>query len=93
MRSRLIFCLLLLLTLLPVYASANITRNLSPQEAYEMVGQRSDLFLLDVRTFGEYRQARLDGARLIPIDQFVKRLAEVPRNRPVLVYCAVGSRR
>ena len=57
-----------------------------------MVGQRGDLFLLDVRTPGEYQQARLDGARLIPIDQFVKRLAEVPKDRPVLVYCAVGSR-
>lgn len=92
MRCKFVFSLVLLLILLPVCASANITRNLSPQEAYAMVDQRSDLFLLDVRTFGEYQQARLDGARLIPIDQFVKRLAEVPKNRPVLVYCAVGSR-
>ena len=92
MRCKFVFSLVLLLILLPVCANANITRNLSPQEAYAMVDQRSDLFLLDVRTFGEYQQARLDGARLIPIDQFVKRLAEVPKDRPVLVYCAVGSR-
>jgi phage shock protein E len=88
----LVFSLVLLLVLLPAYANAAVTRNLSPQEAYAMVGQRGDLFLLDVRTPGEYQQARLDGARLIPIDQFVKRLAEVPKDRPVLVYCAVGSR-
>ena len=92
MRCKVVFSLVLLLILLPVCANANITRNLSPQEAYAMVDQRSDLFLLDVRTFGEYQQARLDGARLIPIDQFAKRLAEVPKDRPVLVYCAVGSR-
>ena len=92
MRCRLVFSFVLLLILLPVYANAAVARNLSSQEAYAMVGQRGDLFLLDVRTPGEYQQARLDGARLIPIDQFVKRLAEVPKDRPVLVYCAVGSR-
>ncbi|MDG5469614.1 rhodanese-like domain-containing protein [Deltaproteobacteria bacterium IMCC39524] len=92
MRCKFVFSFVLLLILLPVYANAAVARNLSSQEAYAMVGQRGDLFLLDVRTFGEYQQARLDGARLIPIDQFVKRLAEVPKDRPVLVYCAVGSR-
>jgi len=92
MRFKFVFPLVLLLILLPVYANAAVARNLSSQEAYAMVGQRGDLFLLDVRTPGEYQQARLDGARLIPIDQFVKRLAEVPKDRPVLVYCAVGSR-
>jgi rhodanese-related sulfurtransferase len=92
MRCRLVFSFVLLLILLPVYANAAVARNLSSQEAYAMVGQRGDLFLLDVRTPGEYQQARLNGARLIPIDQFVKRLAEVPKDRPVLVYCAVGSR-
>ncbi|MDH3543598.1 MAG: rhodanese-like domain-containing protein, partial [Desulfuromonadales bacterium] len=92
MRFKFVFCFFLLLILLPVYANAAVARNLSSQEAYAMVGQRGDLFLLDVRTPGEYQQARLNGARLIPIDQFVKRLAEVPKDRPVLVYCAVGSR-
>ena len=92
MRFKFVFCFFLLLILLPVHANAAVARNLSSQEAYAMVGQRGDLFLLDVRTPGEYQQARLDGARLIPIDQFVKRLAEVPKDRPVLVYCAVGSR-
>ncbi len=92
MRCKLVFSFALLLILLQVYANAAVARNLSSQEAYAMVGQRGDLFLLDVRTPGEYQQARLDGARLIPIDQFVKRLAEVPKDRPVLVYCAVGSR-
>jgi phage shock protein E len=92
MRCKIVFCFILLLFLLPVYANAAVARNVSPQEAFTLVGERGDLFLLDVRTLGEYQEARLDGARLIPIDQFVKRLAEVPKDRPILVYCAVGSR-
>jgi rhodanese-related sulfurtransferase len=92
MRRQIFFCFFLLLIVLPVYVDAAVTRNVKPQEAYNLVGQRSDLYLLDVRTLGEYQQARLEGARLIPIDQFTKRLSEVPKNRPILVYCAVGSR-
>jgi len=92
MRRQFICCILMLLVVLPAYADAAITRNVTPREAFSLVGQRSDLYVLDVRTFGENQQARLKDSRLIPIDQFVKRLAEVPKNRPVLVYCAVGSR-
>lgn len=92
MRSQIVFCLSLLLLILPASVDAAVARNVTPKEAFELVSQRDDLYLLDVRTLGEYQQARLEGARLIPIDQFVKRLAEVPKSRPILVYCAVGSR-
>ena len=72
---------------------AGIAKNLSPDEAYQLVQSKGqELFLLDVRTAGEYREARLSNAKLIPISQLLKRLQEVPKNRPILVYCAVGSR-
>jgi len=72
---------------------AGIARNLSPAEAYQMLQNRGDdIFLLDVRTVGEFREIRLPGARLIPISQLQKRILEVPKDKPVLVYCAVGSR-
>jgi len=73
-------------------ALAGIAKNLSPTEAYQMLHERQEVFLLDVRTPGEFREVRLDGARLIPIDQLQRRMQEVPKDRPVLVYCAVGSR-
>lgn len=92
MKPRIFFCFVLLLLVLPAYTGAAVARNVEPQEALDLIGQRSDLYLLDVRTLGEYQQFRLAGARLIPIDQLAARLAEVPKNRPVLVYCAVGSR-
>ena len=72
---------------------AGIAKNLSPDEAYQLVQAKGpELFLLDVRTAGEYREVRLANAKLIPISQLLKRLQEVPKNRPILVYCAVGSR-
>lgn len=92
MRRQFIYGFFLLLVALPAYADAAVSGNLTPQEAFTLVGQNDGLYLLDVRTPGEYQQVRLKGAHLIPIDQFAKRLTEVPRNRPILVYCAVGSR-
>jgi len=92
MRRQLVYMFLMLVVLLPVATDAAVARNLNPREAFTMLGQRVDLYLLDVRTAGEYQQARLEGARLIPIDQLARRIAELPKDRPILVYCAVGSR-
>ena len=78
--------------LLPVLVAAATARNVAPDDAYNMVSKQDGLYLLDVRTPGEFQQARLEGAHLIPIDQLVNRLTELPKDRPILVYCAVGSR-
>lgn len=85
--------LLLVLLAFPLDAAlAAPVKSLSVGEAREMLQQNSQLFLLDVRTPEEYARARIEGGRLIPIDQLVARQAEIPSDRPVLVYCAVGSR-
>jgi len=72
-------------------ATAAQFKNIASPQAKALL-DRGTVFLLDVRTPEEFRQAHLKGAVLIPIDQIEKRLDEVPKNRPVLVYCAVGSR-
>ena len=87
-----IFLLSIVPLLLPVLVAAATARNVAPDDAYNMVSKRDGLYLLDVRTPGEFQQVRLEGAHLIPIDQLVNRLTELPKNRPILVYCAVGSR-
>lgn len=66
-------------------------QNIDAGQARSLLQQRPEIFLLDVRTPGEYFQVRLEGARLIPIDQLQRRVAEIPKG-PVLIYCAVGSR-
>lgn len=71
---------------------AQAVKNISAADAYQLLQHDAQVFLLDVRTVQEYFDLRLKDARLIPIDQVVQRRAEVPQDRPVLVYCAVGSR-
>ncbi len=48
--------------------------------------------LLDVRSQEEFDARHLDGATLIPVDQLEGRIAEVPRDHPVVVYCQSGGR-
>lgn len=94
MVRRLLCLLLLWLPLVALAAAAPIrpVRDTSPAEAAALLRENPGVFLLDVRTPGEYFQARIPGAYLIPIDQVVARRGEIPRERPVVVYCAVGSR-
>lgn len=48
--------------------------------------------LLDVREDAEWQADRIDGAVHIPLGQLRDRLSELPRDRDILVYCAVGLR-
>jgi rhodanese-related sulfurtransferase len=84
--------LLLLLALLSAPAAAGVARDLSVAEARDLLQKDASVYLLDVRTPGEYLQVRLAGARLVPIDQLLRRVGELPRDRPILVYCTVGAR-
>ena len=68
------------------------TRDISSPEARALLEKNKNIFLLDVRTPQENSQARIAGTVLIPIGELERRIGEVPKNKPVLIYCAVGSR-
>jgi rhodanese-related sulfurtransferase len=56
--------------------------------------QRSDasLLVLDVRSPEEYAAGHVPGAVNIPYDQVASRLAEVPKDKDVVLYCRSGRR-
>uniref|UniRef100_A0A831UEU0 Rhodanese-like domain-containing protein n=1 Tax=Geobacter metallireducens TaxID=28232 RepID=A0A831UEU0_GEOME len=85
-----IIALLILALAATVLAAGH--RDIRSGEAKSLLAAKKNAFLLDVRTPAEFRQGRLQGAVLIPISEVERRLGEIPRNRPVVVYCAVGSR-
>ena len=67
--------------------------SLNPDEAKAFIAARSvaDYQLLDVRQPKEYDKEHLPGARLIPLKQLPERHAGLDRQKPLLVYCAVGG--
>lgn len=46
-----------------------------------------EVLILDVRPAEEFDVAHLPHARSLPVDELKKRLAELPRNTPVVAYC------
>lgn len=48
--------------------------------------------IVDVREPDEFAQERIAGVALVPLSQFVGRLEELPKDRPLLMICAAGSR-
>jgi rhodanese-related sulfurtransferase len=51
-----------------------------------------DTLLLDVREDDEWAAGHIEGATHIPMSGLMARIAEVPKDRDLVVVCKVGSR-
>jgi phage shock protein E len=60
--------------------------------AQQLKAPKTAPFLLDVRTAEEFADGRVPGAKNVPVGELQARLAEVPKDRPVVVYCHSGGR-
>ncbi len=59
----------------------------------ELVARQAEgATLIDVRQPAEFDQARVPGATLIPLNDLVERIDEVPTDGTVYVICATGAR-
>lgn len=65
-------------------AAGNAAGNASGHEATPL--------LLDVRTLNEFEASHVKGATHIPLDELRFRLDEVPRDKPIVLYCRSGYR-
>ena len=78
----------------PSASSASSSTRAAPRiegsEAQKLVA--GGALLVDVRSPEEYADGHLDGARNIPLDVLQGALGGLPRDKPIIVYCAVGSR-
>ncbi|MBI4822090.1 MAG: FAD-dependent oxidoreductase [Deltaproteobacteria bacterium] len=54
--------------------------------------EETDHLLLDVRERSEFDRGHLEGARNMPLSTLRGHVDELPRDRPVWVYCAAGQR-
>ncbi|NCC93993.1 MAG: hypothetical protein EOM10_12040 [Opitutae bacterium] len=57
-----------------------------PQELYRQLQVEIPPTIIDVRTDDEYAAGHIPGALHLPGDQLAQRLAEIPRDRPVVPY-------
>ena len=76
------------------YTAANIINGSMPvihwRELKDM--DLSGTTLIDVRTKDEYNLGTIRNAINIPVDELRERIHEIPAERPIIVFCAIGLR-
>lgn len=74
------------------FIASGVLRGDQPILHADTLEDADDLFVLDVRTEGEFAKGHIPGATNIPVEQLRERLMEVPKDRKVATYCQVGQR-
>lgn len=76
------------------YAASNIISGAMPVIDWRKLRDtdRSQVLLLDVRTPAEFELGTIEGAVNIPLDDLRERICEIPRNKKIVIFCAVGLR-
>jgi hydroxyacylglutathione hydrolase len=68
------------------------TERLSAQFAAELLSSSQPPLAIDVRAAREREEKHISGSLSIPLNRLVENLETLPKNRPLLVYCAGGYR-
>ena len=66
--------------------------DINAQQLHEQLEHGDDLYLLDVREPYEWDTGHLSSSIHIPMRQIPARLADIPRDRDVVVICRTGAR-
>ena len=66
--------------------------NVDVAEARDLIGEKADLVILDVRTVSEFESGHLEGAINIPVEVLSSHLSGLNQNDELLVYCRTGNR-
>lgn len=68
------------------------TARLSAPFAAELISSSAPPQIIDVRAPGERQQKRIAGSLSIPLNRLRENLSTIPKDRPLLLYCAGGYR-
>lgn len=69
-----------------------LSEGLTVRQLEEQLKAGRDLKLIDVRTPGEFNSGSIPGAVNMPVDELRSRLAGLPKEADIVVFCRVGLR-
>lgn len=67
-------------------------QEISVTELKKKMDAGEDIELIDVREPDEYEFARIEGAKLIPLGQILRRMDEIDNSKPIVMQCKSGGR-
>lgn len=65
---------------------------ISCQELKSRLDSQDDMTLLDIRAQWEFDTCHIPGSIQLPLTQLADRIAEVPRDKPIIAICHHGVR-
>ena len=65
---------------------------LNPSELKNKLSGNEDFFLIDVRDPEEYENGHIKGSILIPLSDVEKKTEGIRKDKPMVLYCALGRR-
>lgn len=65
---------------------------ISASELKRRMDAGEDIQLIDVRQPEEWNFARIEGAKLMPLGEILKRMNELDENCETVIHCKMGSR-
>ena len=73
------------------FGSRSTVKSMNPGEVRDLVAGGA-ITLVDVREDGEWAQGRIPGAIHRPLSRLREQAPSLPGGKPVVFYCAAGSR-
>jgi len=73
-------------------SQSEVFASYSPAQTMELIKQKKDLVIIDVRSPQELREGKIENSTLIPFFDIMRGNYTIPQGRPLLLICAVGGR-
>jgi adenylyltransferase/sulfurtransferase len=67
-------------------------QEITATELKQRLDAGDDIQIIDVRQPDEYAFARIEGTKLIPLGEVLKRMDEIDETRETVVHCKMGGR-
>ncbi len=66
-------------------------KNLTAAELKQLIESGEDIYLIDIRSSGDYGSGHLPGAVNIPSNKISTKISQIPTDRKVILYCTTGD--
>lgn len=72
----------------------SLFKSISSTQAEKLIEDSSDLIIIDVRRYSEYKQGKIPNAINIPVEELEWEIEDLKENidKPILVYCKAGHK-
>lgn len=73
-------------------AENRYSQDTTPADVQARLAAGEQIYILDVREQHEFREAHVPGSVLVPLANLSMKIADLPKDRPIVAICRSGNR-